>query len=59
MTHMGSSLIVEARGFGAAEIAAFNWNEYISLIIRNIQFLTQKAYSCREIFLVNSFIDNY
>ncbi len=28
MAHMGSSLIVEARGFGTAEIAAFNWNEY-------------------------------
>ncbi len=29
MSHMGSSLIVEARGFGAAEITAFNWKEYI------------------------------
>ncbi len=29
MSHMGSSLIVEARGFDAAEIAAFEWNEYI------------------------------
>ncbi len=26
---MSSSLIVEARGFGAAEIAAFNWNEHM------------------------------
>ncbi len=26
---MGSSLIVEARGFDAAQIAAFNWDEYI------------------------------
>ncbi len=26
---MGSSLIVEARGFDAAEIAAFNWDEYM------------------------------
>ncbi len=25
-------LIVEARGFGTAEIAAFNWNEYIILL---------------------------
>ncbi len=28
-THMNQFLIVEARGFGTAEIAAFNWNEYI------------------------------
>ncbi len=29
-THMYPFLIVEARGFGTAEIAAFNWNEYMS-----------------------------
>ncbi len=28
-THMNPFLIAEARGFGTAEIAAFNWNEYI------------------------------
>ncbi len=33
MAHMGSSLIVEARGFDAAEIAAFNWNEYILILV--------------------------
>ncbi len=27
--YIGSSLIVEARGFGAAEIPAFNWKKYI------------------------------
>ena len=28
-THINQFLIVEARGFGTAEIAAFKWNEYI------------------------------
>ncbi len=35
MTHMGSSLIVEARGFGAAQIAAFKWNEYILIPVES------------------------
>ncbi len=33
---MGSSLIVEARGFGAAEIATFNWNEYSFIKVLHI-----------------------
>ena len=28
MSYVDPFLIVEARGFGTAEIAAFNWNEY-------------------------------
>ncbi len=34
-THMNQFLIVEARGFGTAEIAAFKWNEYILIPVQS------------------------
>ncbi len=47
---MGSSLIVEARGFGTAEIAAFNWNEYIQV---RIKILTD-SYPSTKINIMNN-----
>ncbi len=40
---MNPFLIVEAQGFGTAEIAAFNWNEYILIRVQSENLGNAKA----------------
>ncbi len=51
---MGSSLIVEARGFDAAQIAAFNWDEYILIPVQSEKFRL-----CQSLGLQRSKIGSY